>query len=76
MCTEKYYANSRKLIESWKSPLSNAENPGYAQNRAKPKKPKQTQLRETHDSAAESRTKLDVSVKRIFSIKLNFLILL
>ena len=54
-------ANSRKLIESWKSPLSNAENPGDTQNIAKPKKPKQTLLRETHDSAAESRAKLDVS---------------
>ncbi len=61
-------ANSRKLIESWKSPLSNAENPGDAKNSAKPKNPKQTQLRETCDSAEESRAKLDVSVKLFFSL--------
>jgi hypothetical protein len=62
-------ANSRKLIESWKSPLSNAQNPGDAKNSAKPKKPKQTQLRETRDSAEESGPKLDVSAeaKLVFS---------
>ena len=59
-------ANSRKFIESWKSPLSNAQNPGDAKNSAKPKKPKQTQLRETRDSATESGPKLDVSVKHFF----------
>jgi len=59
-------ANSRKFIESWKSPLSNAENPGDAKNIAKPKKPKQTQLRETRDSAKETWAKLDVSVKHFF----------
>jgi hypothetical protein len=52
-------ANSRKFIESWKSPLSNTKNPGNAKNSAKPKKPKQTQLRETCDSAKETRAKLD-----------------
>ena len=56
-------ANSRKFIESWKSKISNAENPGDPKNIAKPKKPKQTQLRETCDSAAESRPKLDVSAR-------------
>jgi hypothetical protein len=56
-------ANSRFIIQSWKSPLSNAENPGDAKNSAKPKKPKQTQLRETRDSAAETWAKLDVSAK-------------
>jgi len=54
-------ANPRKFIESWESEVSNAENPGDAKNIAKPKKPKQTQLRKTHDSATESRPKLDVS---------------
>jgi hypothetical protein len=37
-------ANSRKFIESWKSQVSNTQNPGNAKNSAKPKKPKQTQL--------------------------------
>jgi len=55
-------ANSRFTIESRKSPLSNAENPGATKNSAKPKKPKQTQLRETRDSATETWAKLDVSV--------------
>jgi len=66
LCTEKCYANSRKFIESRKSPLSNAENPGDAENSAKPKKSKQTQLRETRGSAAESRAKLDVSASYFF----------
>jgi hypothetical protein len=57
-------ANSRFTIESRKSPLSNAENPGATKNSAKPKKPKQTQLRETRDSATEIWAKLDVSVKQ------------
>jgi len=57
-------ANSRKFIESWKSPLSNAQNPGDAENSAKPKKPKQTQLRETRGSAEESWAKLDVAQKQ------------
>jgi hypothetical protein len=54
-------ANSRKFIESWKSPLSNAKNRGARKNSAKPKKPKQTQLREKDYPAKESRTKLDVA---------------
>ena len=58
-------ANSRFTIESWKSQVSNAENPGAAQNGAEPKKPKPTQLRETCDSAAEAWPKLDVG-KTIF----------
>jgi len=37
-------ANSRFTFESWKSPVSNAENPGAAENGAEPEKPKQTQL--------------------------------
>jgi hypothetical protein len=53
-------ANSRFIIESWKSQVSNAENPGAAKHRAKPKKPKPTQLRETRDSATETGSKLDV----------------
>ena len=63
-------ANSRIFIESWKSPLSNAQNPGDAKNSAKPKKPKQTQLRKTRDSATESRPKLDVSArsKTVFQV--------
>jgi len=32
-------ANSRKFIESWKSKVSNSENPGNAENSAKPEKP-------------------------------------
>jgi hypothetical protein len=60
-------ANSRFIIESRKSPVSNAENPGAAKNGAKPEKPKPTQLRETRDSAAETRPKLDVG-KTIFHI--------
>ena len=62
-------ANSRFIIESWKSSLSNAENPGDTKNIAKPKKPKQTQLRETRDSAKETWAKLDVSAeaKLVFS---------
>jgi hypothetical protein len=55
-------ANSRKFIESRKSKVSNAEDSGDAENIAKPKKPDPTQLRETRNSAAESRPKLDVSV--------------
>jgi hypothetical protein len=56
-------ANSRKFIQSWKSPLSNAKNPGDSKNSAKPKKPKQTQLRKTRGSAEEARAKLDVSAQ-------------
>jgi len=37
-------ANSRFTIEGWKSQVSNAENPGTAENGAKPEKPKPTQL--------------------------------
>jgi len=33
-------ANSRKLIESWKSKVSNAQNRSDAKNIAQPKKPK------------------------------------
>ena len=55
-------ANSRKLIESWESPFSNAKNPGDAKNIAKPKKPKQTQLRKTRNSAEETRAKLGIAV--------------
>jgi hypothetical protein len=62
-------ANSRFIIESWKSPISNAENPGAAENGAKPEKPKQTQLRETRDSAAETGPKLDVSVRQNHFLK-------
>jgi len=61
MCTEKLHANSRKLIKSWKSPLSNAENPGSAKNSSQPKEQNKAQLRETGRPAAESRAKLDVS---------------
>ncbi len=62
-------ANSRFIIQSGKSPISNAENPGYTKNIAKPKKPKQTQLRETRNSAEETGPKLDVSAeaKTVFS---------
>jgi hypothetical protein len=62
-------ANSRKFIESWESKVSNAQNPGDGKNIAEPKKPKQTELRETSDSATESRPKLDVSsqAKTVFS---------
>jgi hypothetical protein len=63
-------ANSRFIIESRKSPFSNAEDPGAAENGAKPKKPKPTQLRETRDSAAETGTKLDVSVRQNHFFKL------
>jgi hypothetical protein len=37
-------ANSRFIIEGWKSPVSNAENPGPAEKSAEPEKPKPTQL--------------------------------
>ena len=57
-------ANSRFTIKSRKSPVSNPENPSAAENGAKPEKPKQTQLRETRDSATETGPKLDVSVKQ------------
>jgi hypothetical protein len=60
-------ANPRFVIESRKGQVSNAENPSAAKNGAKPEKPKQTQLRETCDSAAETRPKLDVG-KTIFHI--------
>jgi hypothetical protein len=59
-------ANSRKLIKSWKSKVSNAENHGTGKNSAKPKKQKQTQLRETDYPAKESRTKLDVKPANCF----------
>ena len=70
-------ANSRFTIEGWKSPLSNAENPGDAENSAKPEKPKQTQLRETRGSAEESRAKLDVSAEAelVFSSPISVLML-
>jgi hypothetical protein len=64
-------ANSRFTLKSWESQVSNAENPGAAKKGAKPKKPKQTQLRETRDSAAETRPKLDVG-KTIFSNLASF----
>jgi len=57
----RFNANSRFTFESWKSPVSNTENPGAAEKSAEPEKPKQTQLRETRDSAAETGPKLDVS---------------
>jgi hypothetical protein len=60
-------ANSRFVIEGWKSPVSNAENPGAAKNGAKPEKPKQTQLRETRDSSAKTGSKLDVR-KALFTV--------
>lgn len=66
-------ANSRFIIESWKSPVSNAENPSAAENGARPEKPKPTQLRETRDSAEETRTKLDVS--KLFSVRLYSFVL-
>jgi len=62
-------ANSRFIIEGWKSQVSNAENPGSAKNGAKPEKPKPTQLRETRDSATETGPKLDVE-NPFFRIKL------
>jgi hypothetical protein len=55
-----FNANSRFTFESWKSQVSNAENPSAAKKGAKPEKPKPTQLRETRDSAAETGPKLDV----------------
>ena len=60
-------ANSRFVIESRKSQVPDPENPSAAKNVAEPQKPKQTQLRETRDSAEETRPKLDVTVQHIFS---------
>jgi len=57
-------ANSRFTFKSWKSQISNAKNPGATENSAKPKKPKQTQLRKTRNSTEETGPKLDVSVKQ------------
>jgi hypothetical protein len=54
------HANTRLTFESWKSQVANAENPGYAQESAKPKDEKQAQLRETRHSAEKTRAKLDV----------------
>ena len=65
-------ANSRKLIKSWKSPLSNAKDNGASENSAKPKKPKPTQLWETDNPAKESRTKLDVNVHKLLFQTLKF----
>jgi hypothetical protein len=56
-------ANSRFTLKSWKSSLSNAQNPGAAKNKPKPEKSKQTQLRETRSSAEETGPKLDVNVR-------------
>jgi len=53
-------ANSRFTFESWKSQVSNAKNPGSAENCAQPQKPKQTQLRKTCYSAEETGPKLGV----------------
>jgi hypothetical protein len=66
-------ANSRVTLKSWKSKVTNAKNPGAAKNIAKPKKPKQTQLRKTRDSAKESGSKLDVNAaKLVFSSLIVF----
>jgi hypothetical protein len=65
-------ANSRFTLKGWKSPLSNAQNPGATKNIAKSKKPKQTQLRKTCNSAEETRSKLDVTIgKSYFHLKLS-----
>jgi hypothetical protein len=37
-------ANSRKFIQSWKSKITNAKNPGNTKNSPKPKKQNKTQL--------------------------------
>ncbi|HMK94589.1 MAG TPA: hypothetical protein VK536_04220 [Candidatus Limnocylindrales bacterium] len=70
-------ANSRFIIQGWKSPFSNAENPGAAKNGAEPEKAKQAQLRETCDSTAETRSKLDVKqvvfVQLLRNMQLAFL---
>jgi hypothetical protein len=66
-------ANSRFTFKSWKSQVSNAENPSAAKNSAKPKKPKQTQLRETYDSATESRPKL--GLENFFHVMLSLLLI-
>jgi hypothetical protein len=57
------HANTRLTFESWKSQVTDAENPGNAQKSAKPKDEKQTQLRETRHSAEKTRPKLDVTRK-------------
>jgi hypothetical protein len=53
-------ANTRCVVQSWKSQVSDTENPSYRENQAKPKEQKQTQLRETRDSAEKAWPKLDV----------------
>jgi hypothetical protein len=55
------YANTRFIIQSWKSPNANPENPAYRENQAKPKDEKQTQLRKTRASAEKARAKLAIS---------------
>jgi hypothetical protein len=68
MCKVQFSANSRKFIESWKSKVSNAENRSEAKNIAKPQKPEQTQLRETHDHATQGWPKLGLNLgKTVFS---------
>jgi hypothetical protein len=53
-------ANTRFAFQSWKSQVADTENPSYRENQAKPKEQKQTQLRETRNSAEKTWPKLDV----------------
>jgi hypothetical protein len=60
------HANTRFIIQSWKSPNANPENPAYGKNQAEPKDQKQTQLRKTRDSAEKTWSKLALGVNRSF----------
>jgi hypothetical protein len=64
-------ANTRFIIQSWKSQVSDAENPSYKENQAKPEDSKQTQLRKTHDSATETWPKLDVNAQQTALVFFN-----
>jgi len=55
------HANSRFIVQSWKSQVADTENPSSGKNKAQSQESKQTQLRETRDSAAEAWPKLDVT---------------
>jgi len=71
----KKYANSRFAFQSWKSPRSNSEDSGYAENCTQPENAKQKELREAGYVAAEAWAKLDVATRQNIIISSNNLFL-
>jgi len=54
-------ANSRFTLKSWKSQITDSENPGPRENGAQPKEQDKTQLRKKSHAPSKARAKLDVT---------------